>query len=147
LQIFLDRKLFGKYEHEYQYIYNQGATVVPRLPRKEEVKLKHQLGLELAPTIKEKLFLRLSLSIRQQVDGSFGTLLWKNIENPIRERIKIDPIYRRLQNCINCREWIVYACRFDHCIKELKVPHDPQLWSIFKNLVTSCDWLVPFSKG
>lgn len=139
LNIFLHSKLIESNE------YRWGMRVEPQLSRKQEVKLKHQLGLELSQTFTDELLLRLGSSIRNEIGSELESQLWLALEKSIRE--KINPNYSKcLRNCINCREWICYACKFDYCITELKVTHNPQLWKIFQDLVTSCDWFVPFTK-
>ena len=139
LSIFLKHKFIESNE------YHLGRRVEPLLPRKQEVQLKRQLGTELARTLTDGLLHRLSNSLGEQIGNGLGTQLWQQIENPLRK--KILPSYpKRLRNCINCRQWVCYACKFDFCITELGADHDPELWTIFQGLVTNCDWLVPFTQ-
>jgi hypothetical protein len=139
LSIFLQHKFIESNE------YHLGSRVEPQLPRKHEVQLKHQLGTELARHLTDGLVHPISRSIGEQIGNRLGTQLWQDIENPIRKRIC--PSYpKRLRNCINCLEWASLACKFDFCITELGASHEPELWTIFQNLVTNCNWFVPFTK-
>jgi hypothetical protein len=139
LSIFLQHKFIERKE------YHLGSRIELQLPRKQEVQLKHQLGTELARTLTDGLLHRLSGFIREQIGSRLGTQLWQDIENPLRPRIH--PSYPlRLRNCIKCREWVCYACKFDFCITELGASHDPELWEIAQSLVANCDWFVPFTK-
>jgi hypothetical protein len=139
LSIFLQHKFIES------KVYHLGSRVQAQLPRKSEVQLKHQLGTELARTLTDELLHRLSVSIREQIGSRIGTQLWQDIENPLRQRIR--PSYPKLlRNCINCREWVCYACKFDFCITELGASYEPELWAVFQSLVANCDWFVPFTK-
>jgi hypothetical protein len=135
---------FLKYKLVESDEYLSGFRVQPDLSRKQAVKLKHQLGTELAETFTGELLLHLGRSIGSQIGNDIESQLWVSVENTIRKRIS--PGYsKRLRNFISCRDWICYVCKFDLCIQELNVAPDPQRWAIVQNLVTSCDWFIPFT--
>lgn len=139
LNIFLHHKLIETRE------YSCDVKTDSQLSRKQEVKLKHQLGLDLSRTFTEEILLKISAVVREQIGGDLESKLWVNVENIVRKRTT--PSYPNLlRNCVNCREWICYAAKFDLCINELGVDCNPQLWSIFQNLVIKCDWFAPFTK-
>jgi hypothetical protein len=126
-------------------VYHQGNRVEPQLSRKQEVSLKQQLGTDLAQTFTEELLLHLSVSIREQIGIDLESQLWVSVENSIRKQIN-SSYPELLRNFINCHDWSCHAGKFDLCINELGVIYNPQIWSIFQNLIMNCNWFIPFTK-
>ena len=138
------------------------------LERIIEVAIVKQIEAQLRGQIEESLWktLQISLSfmlLNRQSDplenrvwdilgNAFSTDDWNKIENRLWVEYPpekdVDASYEteiRLNVC-HLSTWVGYCCLFDFCISELDCQYSEDRWQILQQLVSECDYLLPYEQ-